>query len=58
VQSAQPGWDTYLDKNNINLLVLAKTQPTLVKAVQTSDEWCEQYQDDVALIFSRCDPKP
>jgi hypothetical protein len=58
VQSAQPGWDSYLEKNNVNLLVLASTQPALVKAVQNSSQWCEQYQDDVALIFSRCVPLP
>jgi hypothetical protein len=58
VQSVQPGWDSYLDKNNINLLILARTQPALVRAVQNSNEWCEQYHDDVALIFSRCTPLP
>ena len=58
VQSAQPGWDSYLDKNHVNLLVLASTQPALVKAVQKSSGWCEQYHDDVALIFSRCVPLP
>lgn len=58
VQSAQPGWDSYLEKNDVNLLVLANTQPALVKAVQNSSGWCEQYHDDVALIFSRCVPLP
>jgi hypothetical protein len=58
VQSAQPGWDTKLEKDGVNLLVLASTQPALVKAVQNSTEWCKQYQDDVALIFSRCAPLP
>ena len=58
VQSAQPGWDSYLDKNDVNLLLLASTQPALVKAVQNSSGWCEQYHDDVALIFSRCIPLP
>jgi hypothetical protein len=58
VQSAQPGWDSYLEKNRVNLLVIASTQPALVKAVQSSSQWCEQYHDDVALIFSRCDPLP
>ena len=58
VQSAQAGWDSYLEKNGVNLLVLASTQPALVKAVQNSSGWCEQYHDDVALIFSRCIPLP
>jgi hypothetical protein len=58
VQSAQPGWDLYLEKNNVNLLVLAGTQLDLVNAVQNSDQWCEEYRDDVALIFSRCAALP
>jgi len=58
VQSAQPGWDVFLEANKVNLLFLASTQPTLVKAVQNSSQWCKQYQDDVALIFSRCEPLP
>jgi len=58
VQSARPGWDSYLEKNGVNLLVLAGTQAALVEAVQSSDQWCEQYHDDVAIIFSRCIPLP
>jgi hypothetical protein len=56
VQSAQLGWDSYLEEKHVNLLFLARTQPALVKAVQGSSQWCEQYHDDVALIFSRCTP--
>jgi hypothetical protein len=58
VQAAQPGWDSYLEENGINLLFLAKTQPALVEAVKNSSQWCEQYRDDVAFIFSRCEPLP
>jgi hypothetical protein len=58
VQAAQPGWDSYLEENGINLLFLAKTQPALVEAVKNSSQWCEQYYDDVAFIFSRCEPLP
>ena len=58
VQSAQPGWDSYLEENKVNLLFLASTQPALVKAVQNSSQWCEQYHDNVAHIFSRCVPLP
>jgi hypothetical protein len=54
VQSAQPGWDSYLEKNNVNLLVLASTQPALVKAAQNSSQWCQEYHDDYAVIFSHC----
>ncbi|MCE9645476.1 MAG: hypothetical protein K8S20_05695 [Chloroflexi bacterium] len=58
VQSARPGWDSYLEEQGVNLLVLARSQPDLVKAVQTSSQWCQQYHDDVALIYSRCVPVP
>ncbi|MCB9109788.1 MAG: hypothetical protein H6634_00930 [Anaerolineales bacterium] len=57
VQSAHEGWEAELDKLGINLLFLAQTQPALVSAVQSSDQWCEQYQDDAALIFTRCEVK-
>jgi hypothetical protein len=58
VQSAQDGWDDKLKDESVNLLFLARTQPALVKAVQNSNEWCEQYHDKVAFIFSRCEPLP
>lgn len=58
VQSADDGWDSFLEDNHVNLLFLARTQPAIVDAVQNSSEWCEQYSDDVALIFSRCEPLP
>ena len=57
VQSAQPGWEIFLEKNKVNLLVLAHTQPALVNAAQNSDMWCRQYYDDIAVIFSRCEAK-
>jgi len=56
VQSAESGWDTFLEKKGVNLLILARTQPAIVKAAQNSSQWCEQYHDDVAVIFSRCEP--
>jgi len=56
VQSAGSGWDTFLEKKGVNLLILARTQPAIVKAAQNSSQWCEQYHDDVAVIFSRCEP--
>lgn len=58
VQSAQPGWDDFLKEKDVNLLFLAHTQFTLVKAVRNSGEWCEEYSDKVAVIFSRCELTP
>lgn len=57
VQSAQPGWDSYLDEHSINLLFLAKAQTALVSAVERSPGWCEAYRDELAIIFSRCEAK-
>ncbi len=58
VQSAQPGWDIFLRENKVNLLFLSSTQPALIDAAQSSAEWCEQYHDSEAFIFSRCEPQP
>jgi len=57
ISAAKPQWDDDLDNDGINLLLLSlHTQPTLVQAVETSDQWCEDYRDDDAVIFSRCTP--
>ncbi len=58
VQSAQDGWEERLKDKGINLLFLARYQTVLVEAVQRSGQWCLQYQDETALIFSRCAPLP
>jgi len=57
ISSAQPQWEMLLDKDKINLLLLSlHTQPTLVQAVELSTQWCQQYRDEYAIIFSRCEP--
>ena len=58
VQSAQPGWDVFLAEHDVNLLFLAKTQTSLVPAVQNSTDWCKQYEDEISLIYSRCSTLP
>ncbi|MFN8380333.1 MAG: hypothetical protein U0V02_00240 [Anaerolineales bacterium] len=52
-------WQVMFDREKINLLMLSlAAQPKLVKAVTSSPEiWCEEYRDDVAVIFSRCEAK-
>ncbi len=55
IQSAQPKWEEYLKQDGINLLFLAQTQPALVNAVKESSVWCLEYEDETALIFSRCE---
>ena len=57
ISTATPQWESLLDKDKINLLLLSlHTQPTLVQAVETSEQWCQQYRDEYAIIYSRCEP--
>lgn len=57
ITSADPGWDSFLDKDGVNLLFLSlHTQPVLAGAAGGSTRWCEQYRDPDAVIFSRCEP--
>ena len=57
ISSARPDWDTLLDQDKVNLLLLSLTsQQSLVQAVEESDLWCEQYRDKTAVIFTRCEP--
>src|SRR6266498_3620386 len=59
ISSAQYPWERLLDQDKVNLLMLSFTaQKTLVDAVEDSDQWCEQYRDKTAIIFSRCNPIP
>jgi hypothetical protein len=59
ISSAKPQWDELLAADKINLLMLSlHTQPTFVQAVEESKEWCDQYRDKDAVIFSRCQPIP
>lgn len=52
-------WESAFDRDGINLLLLStETQPKLVENVEASDRWCEQYRDQYAIIFSRCEPMP
>ena len=57
ISSAKPEWDELLNQDKVNLLMLSlASQPSLVQAVEESNEWCEQYRDQTAVIFSRCEP--
>jgi hypothetical protein len=59
ISSTRPEWESLLEEDGINLLLLSNhTQPILVQVVDASDEWCEQYRDSDAVIFSRCSPIP
>jgi hypothetical protein len=57
LSSGGPQWAELLDKDKVNLLMLSiHSQPSLIESVENSKEWCEQYRDKDAVIFSRCDP--
>lgn len=59
ITSAQYPWEKLLDVDKVNLLMLSlHTQTTLVAAVAASGVWCEQYRDQTAVIFLRCEPIP
>ena len=57
ISSAKPQWAKLLEKDKVNLLMLSlHSQPALVEVVEESNQWCEQYRDKDAGIFSRCTP--
>ena len=57
IASAKPDWEELLDQDKVNLLMLSlASQKSLVQAVEESGQWCEQYRDKTAVIFSRCQP--
>jgi hypothetical protein len=59
MSSAEYTWDKLLDADKVNLLMLSlHTQKKLVQAVEDSSTWCEEYRDESAVIFSRCEPIP
>ena len=59
ISSARPAWDDLLEADKVNLMMLSLTgQPSLIEAVEESEQWCEQYRDKTAVIFSRCEPIP
>ncbi len=56
IDTAAPQWQAILDRYGINLLIVAYgSQPQL--AANKSSVWCEQYQDEQAVIYIRCDKK-
>ena len=57
ISSGKPEWDELLAQDKVNLMMLSlRSQPSLVEAVEESNAWCEQYRDETAVIFSRCEP--
>lgn len=54
IASASLQWQKLLDEENIQLAMLSTAgEPALISAMQNSDQWCEEYHDEDAFIFSR-----
>jgi hypothetical protein len=54
--AAGRNWETVFDRESINLLVLSSLrQDDLIQAVHSSPVWCQQYKDEYAVIFVRCE---
>ena len=54
IASASPQWQKLLDEEGIQLVMLSTGgEPLLISAMQTSTQWCEEYHDEDAFIFSR-----
>jgi hypothetical protein len=54
IASASLQWQNLLDEEGINLVMLSKAgEPFLVSAMRETAQWCEDYQDETAVIFRR-----
>ena len=52
------GWQEMFNREGINLLLLSQAaQPNLIQSVSSTSLWCEEYRDDYAVIYSRCEAK-
>lgn len=55
IASASPQGLKFLDQEGIQLVMLSTYgEPLLISAMQNSGQWCEEYHDEDAAIFSRC----
>jgi hypothetical protein len=57
IAHAAPGWQSVLDEEGINLVMLSPGgEPLLIEAMHGSDQWCERFRDPNAVIYSRREP--
>jgi hypothetical protein len=55
ISEGRQDWESLLDTTGVNLLMVSpQNQPQLLTALESSPAWCEQYHDDVAVIYQRC----
>jgi hypothetical protein len=54
IMSASPNWQGLLDEEGINLVMLSTNgEPALIAAMRASDQWCQGYQGQNAVVFYR-----
>lgn len=59
ISHASSGWENLLEREGVNLLFLSRaSQAELIEQAGLSSSWCEQYRDEYAVIFARCEPIP
>ncbi len=58
ISEARYNWETLLDATGVNLLMVSPhNQPALFSALEGSPTWCQQYHDDIAVIYEHCGGK-
>ncbi len=54
ISLARWDWESLLAQDHVNLLLLSATrQAELIRAVESSGTWCEQYRDADAVVYTR-----
>ncbi len=53
IVNADPGWDEILRRDDVNLIFISYNSTQLLSVLKNSVDWCQVYQDDVSIIFSR-----
>ncbi len=54
IANAEPGWQEALAGDQVNLLMLSKSdQPKLIQGVIKTTEWQLIYEDDISMLFTR-----
>lgn len=56
ITNAAPGWELELENTQAGILLLdAASQDNLIKELALNQDWCPQYRDEIAVIFTRCE---
>jgi hypothetical protein len=54
IDAASSGWQDILDRYGVNMLIVVSGERPQLTAIKNSPIWCEEHQDQQALIFVRC----